>query len=203
MPVCALVCMCVCSWRTRVSLAVAWNACRSCPCLHTYRQHVFPTKGCFISCVRLFNRAHHFYRRIGQKNCVCIHQSKHEYASRVVAGFEIVNTAAHGTSATHRALPRLLVPSPCLRSNVVVINRQIYDNGVAGIHISGSTNFTFEATIGEDVTEGEGNVGSLDGQQPIEVKVEGSSLVTFQDMKVTSNNGELLIMKMIALAPCF
>ncbi|CAM9252697.1 unnamed protein product, partial [Ectocarpus sp. 12 AP-2014] len=68
------------------------------------------------------------------------------------------------------------------------------DNGVAGIHVSGSNNFTFEATIadkcwGEDcVLEGEGNVGSLDGQQPIEVIVESSTLVKFQDMKVQSVN---------------
>lgn len=66
----------------------------------------------------------------------------------------------------------------------------MYDNGVAGIHITGSNNFTFEATIGSDETEGEGNVGRTAGQQPIEVIVESSSLVTFQDMRVSSDNGE-------------
>ncbi|CAM9878861.1 unnamed protein product [Ectocarpus sp. 12 AP-2014] len=72
------------------------------------------------------------------------------------------------------------------------------DNGVAGIHVSGSNNFTFEATIadkcwGEDcVLEGEGNVGSLDGQQPIEVIVESSTLVKFQDMKVQSVNDPVM-----------
>lgn len=75
---------------------------------------------------------------------------------------------------------------------------QVYDNGVAGIHIMGSQNFTFEATIayqsniysGDFTEEGEGNVGSLDGQQPIEVIIEDSNLVTFNDMKVQSTNGE-------------
>lgn len=67
----------------------------------------------------------------------------------------------------------------------------MWDNGVAGIQISGSNNFTFEATIGDENAEGEGYVGSLDGQQPIEVVVDSSSLVTFQDMKVTSGNGKL------------
>ena len=74
---------------------------------------------------------------------------------------------------------------------------QIYDNGVAGMHIMRSNNFTFEATIGDEcygdpctLGEGEGNVGSLDGQQPIEVIVEDSTLVTFQDMRVRSVNGE-------------
>lgn len=61
---------------------------------------------------------------------------------------------------------------------------------MAGIHLLGSSNFTFEATI-DSRSEGEGNVGSLDGRQPVEVIVESSSLVTFQDMKVTSDNGEI------------
>ena len=69
----------------------------------------------------------------------------------------------------------------------------MWDNGVAGIHIAGSNNFTFVAEIDVDYSEaeGEGFVGSLDGQQPIEVIIESSSLVTFQDMKVSSANGEL------------
>lgn len=72
--------------------------------------------------------------------------------------------------------------------SVWVRRHAMYDNGVAGIHISGSNNFTFEATIGSSYPEGEGLVGSIDGQQPIEVIVESSSLVTFQDMKISSDN---------------
>lgn len=66
----------------------------------------------------------------------------------------------------------------------------MYDNGVAGIHITDSTNFFFEATTGRGRPEGEGLVGSIDGQQPIEIIVESSSLITFQDMKVISTNGK-------------
>lgn len=70
------------------------------------------------------------------------------------------------------------------------------DNGVAGIHIMGSTNFTFEATIADEcfapdcVLEGEGRVGSVDGQQPIEIIIENSTDVKFKDMRVLSINGE-------------
>jgi len=73
--------------------------------------------------------------------------------------------------------------------------RQVADNGVAGIHIMGSNNFTFEATIDDQcfgvdcVLEGEGRVGSLDGQQPIEVIVESSTNIKFKDMRVLSANG--------------
>lgn len=67
---------------------------------------------------------------------------------------------------------------------------QLYENGVAGIQITGSNNFTFDATIGEESLSGEGNVGTVDGQQPIEVIIEGSSLVTFNDLRVQSSNGE-------------
>ncbi|CAM9183832.1 unnamed protein product, partial [Sphacelaria rigidula] len=72
--------------------------------------------------------------------------------------------------------------------NVWVRRHAMYNNGEAGIHIVGSSNFTFEATIASALTEGDGLVGSLDGQQPIEIIVESSALVTFQDMKVVSNN---------------
>ena len=79
-------------------------------------------------------------------------------------------------------------PPPGFDSSV-----QFYSNGVAGIHIMGeSTNFTFDATIGPDSTSGEGNVGSKNGQQPIEVIIEGSTLVTFNDLRVQSSNGEYL-----------
>ncbi|CAM9345645.1 unnamed protein product [Scytosiphon promiscuus] len=84
-------------------------------------------------------------------------------------------------------------------SDAIWIRRHtLYDNGVAGIHITGSNNFTFEATIasecwGDDcVIEGEGSVGSLDGQQPIEVIVESSTLVKFDDMKVESVNDPVM-----------
>lgn len=69
---------------------------------------------------------------------------------------------------------------------------QMKDNGFAGIHLLSSHNFTFEATIGSDETEGEGYVGSLDGQQPIDIIIETTSLVTFTDLRVRSANGELL-----------
>lgn len=67
---------------------------------------------------------------------------------------------------------------------------QIYDNGVAGLHIVDSNNFTFEATSNPIYEGAQGNVGSLNGQQPIEVIVEGSSLINFQAMRVRSVNGE-------------
>ncbi|CAM9674797.1 unnamed protein product [Sphacelaria rigidula] len=91
--------------------------------------------------------------------------------------------------------------------NVWVRRHTMYDNGVAGIHIIGSTNFTFEATItSEDdqpFPEGEGNVGSLDGQQPIEIIIESSSLVTFQDMKVTSSNDPVITISRDSLGIVF
>lgn len=60
---------------------------------------------------------------------------------------------------------------------------------MGGIHVTGSNNFTFEATIGDDSSQGQGNVGSLDGLQPIDVVVESSTLVLFDDMRVQSTNG--------------
>ncbi|CAM9126140.1 unnamed protein product [Scytosiphon promiscuus] len=75
--------------------------------------------------------------------------------------------------------------------SVWVRRHNIYDNGVAGIHITGSNNFTFEATISSyEGDEGEGRVGSVDGQQPIEVIIENSSLIKFQDMRVLSSNAD-------------
>ena len=56
-----------------------------------------------------------------------------------------------------------------------------------------STNFTFDATVGYEYDEGDGYVGSLDGQQPIEVIVESSTGVIFQDMSVRSANGENIL----------
>lgn len=59
------------------------------------------------------------------------------------------------------------------------------------MHITGSNNFTFEATVsGEEGVEGQALLGTLDGDQPIEVIIEGSSLVKFQDARVRSVNGE-------------
>lgn len=91
--------------------------------------------------------------------------------------------------------------------SVWVRRHTLYDNGIAGIHIMGSNNFTFEATISNDdddfFPEGQGNVGSLDGQQPIEVIVESSSLVTFQDMKVTSNNEPVMMISADSSAVSF
>ena len=101
----------------------------------------------------------------------------------------------------------------CIANNLNLIlvceTAQVYDNGVAGIHITGSNNFTFEATIDSEcygdpcVLEGEGYVGNLDGQQPIEIIIESSSLVTFQDMKVQSVNGQSpFVCKHFSPAPC-
>ena len=70
------------------------------------------------------------------------------------------------------------------------LDSQFYDNGVAGLHVSGSNNFTFEATFDGYEDNSIGNVGSLDGQQPIEVIIESSNLVKFTDMRVQSANGE-------------
>ncbi|CAN0221634.1 unnamed protein product [Pylaiella littoralis] len=85
------------------------------------------------------------------------------------------------------------------KSDAVWIRRYaLFDNGVAGILVTGSNNFTFEATIADQcygsncVLEGEGGVGSLGGQQPIEVIVESSTLVKFQDMKVESVNDPVM-----------
>ncbi|CAM9430682.1 unnamed protein product, partial [Ectocarpus sp. 13 AM-2016] len=80
------------------------------------------------------------------------------------------------------------------KSDSVWVRRHtFYDNAVAGLHIMGSNNFTFEATIdSEEDSEGQGNVGSVDGKQPIEVIVETSSLVKFQDMRVQSVNDPVM-----------
>ena len=80
---------------------------------------------------------------------------------------------------------------------IFVVGVQLYDNGVAGIHITGSNNFTFEATVDSIGDVGEGNVGSIDGQQPIEIIIETSSLLTFQDMRVQSVNGKARPLLMI------
>lgn len=55
--------------------------------------------------------------------------------------------------------------------------------------IRDTRNVTFEATFGSEFS-GEGNVGSLDGQQPIEIVIEGSTILKFDHMRVTSSNGE-------------
>ncbi|CAN0452754.1 unnamed protein product [Pylaiella littoralis] len=77
-------------------------------------------------------------------------------------------------------------------TNVWVRRHTIYDNGVAGLHIMNSNNFTFEATIDSDGSVGDGNVGSLDGQQPIEIIIENSVLLKFQDMRVQSVNDPVM-----------
>ncbi|CAM9648998.1 unnamed protein product [Ascophyllum nodosum] len=76
---------------------------------------------------------------------------------------------------------------------VWVRRHAMWDNGVAGIRILGSNNFTFEATFNNEYSsEGEGYVGSTDGQQPIEVILESSSLVTFHNMSVRSTNDPVM-----------
>ncbi|CAM9670164.1 unnamed protein product [Ascophyllum nodosum] len=76
--------------------------------------------------------------------------------------------------------------------DIYVRRHAFFDNGVAGISIMGSTNFTFEATIDSSNDEGEGYVGSLDGQQPIEVIIDSSNGVTFQDVSVKSTNDPVM-----------
>lgn len=68
---------------------------------------------------------------------------------------------------------------------------QFQGNGVASIHITGSNNFTCEGTIGDEYPLGQGNVGDFTGPQPIDMIIDASSLVTFQDIRVSSTNGEL------------
>ena len=64
-------------------------------------------------------------------------------------------------------------------------------NGVAGIHITASTNFTYEGPRSfESGSAGQGYVGSSDGPQPIELIVESSTLVTFNDVYFSSDNGK-------------
>ncbi|CAM9670498.1 unnamed protein product [Ascophyllum nodosum] len=76
--------------------------------------------------------------------------------------------------------------------NIYIRRHAFFDNGEAGIRIVGSTNFTFDATIGSSSDEGEGYVGSLDGQQPVEVVVESSTSVIFEDMSVRSTNDPVM-----------
>ncbi|CAM9160508.1 unnamed protein product [Ectocarpus sp. 4 AP-2014] len=76
--------------------------------------------------------------------------------------------------------------------SIYVRRHTLYENGVAGIHVMGTNNFTFDATIGDESTVGEGNVGNLDGQQPIDVVIESSTLVTFNDLRVQSSNDPIM-----------
>lgn len=65
------------------------------------------------------------------------------------------------------------------------------ENGVAGIHIMASNNFTFVGPrSSESGDAGQAFVGSNDGPQPIEVIVESSTLVTFNDVYILSANGK-------------
>eukprot|EP00752_Nemacystus_decipiens_P014962 g13321.t1 len=79
--------------------------------------------------------------------------------------------------------------------SIYVRRHTLYENGVAGIHIIGSNNFTFDATIGRPdstVDTAQGNVGTTDGQQPIEIIIEGSTLLTFNDLRVQSSNDPVM-----------
>lgn len=67
---------------------------------------------------------------------------------------------------------------------------QVFDNGEAGIVIRNTRNVTFEAPF-DDYSSGQGYVGSDDGQQPIDIIIEGeSTMITFDHMGVRSSNGE-------------
>eukprot|EP00752_Nemacystus_decipiens_P007213 g6456.t1 len=76
--------------------------------------------------------------------------------------------------------------------SVWVRRHTLYENGVAGIHIVGSNNFTFDATFDPESLLRDGNVGTTDGQQPIEVIVESSTMVTFNDLRVKSSNDPIM-----------
>ncbi|CAM9688722.1 unnamed protein product [Scytosiphon promiscuus] len=76
--------------------------------------------------------------------------------------------------------------------SVWIRRHTLYENGVAGIHITGSNNVTFDAAMGPESTLGQGNVGSTSGQQPIEIIVESSTLVTFNDLRVSSSNDPVM-----------
>lgn len=71
-----------------------------------------------------------------------------------------------------------------------MIRPQFYNNLVAGLVIRDTRNVTFEATYGSG-SDGDGQVGSLDGQQPIDLVIEGSTMLMFDHMNVPSSNGEI------------
>lgn len=71
------------------------------------------------------------------------------------------------------------------------LGAQIEMNGVAGIHITGSNNFTFEGPRGYDSgSSGQAYVGKSEGLQPVQVVIDSSTLVTFTDIGVFSDFGE-------------
>eukprot|EP00752_Nemacystus_decipiens_P013409 g11873.t1 len=70
----------------------------------------------------------------------------------------------------------------------------VEQNGVAGIRIMASNNFTFEGprSTSEPGDAGQAYVGSSDGPQPIELIVESSTLVAFNDVYFFSANDPVM-----------
>lgn len=69
--------------------------------------------------------------------------------------------------------------------------KQVEENGVVGVHLFNSNNFTFVGPRGsESGSTGQGFIGSTDGPQLLDVLLESSSLVTFNDVLFQSMNGE-------------
>lgn len=87
--------------------------------------------------------------------------------------------------------PQVAFAGIILMTPTTIWGVQVEENGVAGIHIMASNNFTFEGPLSsESGPAGQAFVGSSDGPQPIEVIVESSSLVTFNDVYFLSANGK-------------
>ncbi|CAN0133967.1 unnamed protein product [Scytosiphon promiscuus] len=78
-------------------------------------------------------------------------------------------------------------------SDSVYVRRHfVLDNGVAGIHIMGSHNFTFQEASAYDDDGGQGGVGSYDSPQLIDVIIESSSLVQFRGGYFVSSNDPVI-----------
>ncbi|CAM9345152.1 unnamed protein product [Pylaiella littoralis] len=73
--------------------------------------------------------------------------------------------------------------------NIYVRRHDVEENGVAGIHLSNVNNFTFVGPRGSDSQwVGQGFIGSDDGPQPLDVLIESSRIVTFNDVLFQSVN---------------
>lgn len=91
----------------------------------------------------------------------------------------------HIAQTTH-----IILIYPCIHTKKKYM-QQVEENGVVGIHLFNSNNFTFVGPRGSDSgSTGQGFIGSTDGPQPLDVLLEGSSLVTFNDVLFQSVNGE-------------
>eukprot|EP00903_Cladosiphon_okamuranus_P010017 g9499.t1 len=81
-------------------------------------------------------------------------------------------------------------------SDTVWVRRHdVEENGMAGIHIMASKKLTFVGPLSsneESGSAGQGFVGSQDGPQPIELIMESSTLVTFNDVYFLSANDPVM-----------